>query len=100
LIRAISGSVGTVSPDTGVEGPRSPQLTDPGHHAVETPEDRHRTLRARGLPSGGRLQRGKDLVEPVAQVIEDVIAIEAGAMADVQRRRRAADENRAWDERL
>ena len=76
------------------------QLPDARHDAVQSAEDHDRPLQARGLPAGGRLERGEHLVETRAQVLDDVIAVEALAMPGVQGRGRAADEHRPRHESL
>ena len=64
------------------------------------PEDRHGPLHARGLPPGGRLQRGEHRVEAGAQVLEHVVSVEALPMAGVQRGGRAAHQHGPRHERL
>jgi len=46
------------------------QLADARHDAVELSENGHRPLHARGLPSGGRLERREYCVEARPQVLE------------------------------
>ena len=64
VIRADARCTGAeTGDDLGLQRTRPPELADAGHDAVEPPEDRYRTLHARGLPAGGGFEGGEDSME-------------------------------------
>ncbi len=70
------------------------------YNAVEVAEDQDGPSGPLGLPAGGGLERLEDLVEPVAQVLKDVIPIMALAMSGVQGGSRPANQDGAGQEVL
>ena len=77
---------------------RAPQLTNPGQNAVEGSENEHRY--AFGLPARGRFQGREHLVEPLAQIFDDVIAVHADTVAGMHGRCGPPDEHGARHEML
>ena len=84
----------------GLERARPAELANASQHAVKLTQDEDRTLHTLRLPASRGFQSRQDLVEAVAQVGQNVIAIHAHAMSRMDGRCRAADQNGAGHKTL
>ncbi len=102
LIRAISASVGTRKPAiSSVSRGWSPtELADPGQDAVQLPEDQDRPPYPGGPPAGGGLQIRQHVIEPLPEIRQDVIPIQAHPMSGMESRGGSTHEHRALYEGL
>ncbi len=78
----------------------SAKLANAGLDSVEPPQNHYRSLKPLSPPPSGRFEPGQDFVEPIAQIHEDMISVEALAMRCVNGGRRPAHQDGSRDEGL
>jgi len=69
-------------------------LADTREDTVQLAKDENRPAQPGGLPTGGGLEIGQDVVEPLFEIRHHVIAVQADAMSGMESRGGPAHEHR------